>query len=74
MTTRWLTTRNAGNGGAELATKLASLRPDTEVLFMSGYTDDGIVRHGALSEGTAFLQKPFTPDVLVRKVREALEG
>jgi len=59
---------------AELAAQLASLRPDTKVVFMSGYTDDAIVRHGVLSEGTAFLQKPFTLDVLVRKVREVLEG
>ena len=63
-----------GMGGAELAAQLASLRPDTKVVFMSGYTDDAIVRHGVLSEGTAFLQKPFTLDVLVRKVREVLEG
>ena len=61
-------------GGSELAAQLASLRPDTKLLFMSGYTDDAIVRHGVLSEGTAFLQKPFTPDALIRKVREILGG
>jgi two-component system, cell cycle sensor histidine kinase and response regulator CckA len=61
-------------GGSELAAGLASLRPATKVLFMSGYTDDAVVRHGVLSEGTAFLQKPFTPETLVRKVREVLEG
>ena len=57
-----------------MAAQLVSLRPGMKVLFMSGYTDDAIVRHGVLSEGTAFLQKPFTPDVLVRKMREVLKG
>ena len=61
-------------GGSELAAQFATLRPDTKVLFMSGYTDDAVIRHGVLSEGTSFLQKPFTPDVLVRKVRQVLEG
>lgn len=59
--------------GSELAAEIASRRPATKVLFMSGYTDDAIVR-GVISGGTAFLQKPFTPDTLIRKVREALEG
>jgi two-component system cell cycle sensor histidine kinase/response regulator CckA len=59
--------------GRELAEKLAVLRPEMKVLFMSGYTDDTIVHHGALDSGIAFLQKPITPDVLARKVREVLD-
>jgi len=47
-------------------------RPDLKVLFMSGYTDGAIVQHGVLEPGTHFLQKPFTPDGLGRKLREVL--
>jgi len=58
--------------GRELAHRLASQRPEMKVLYMSGYTDDVIVHHGVLDEGTAFIQKPFAADVLARKVREVL--
>ena len=60
--------------GRELAQRLAISRPDMRVLFMSGYTDDAIVRHGVLESGAAFLSKPFTPDALTAKVREVLDA
>jgi PAS domain S-box-containing protein len=58
--------------GRDVATHFAQIRPNTRVLFMSGYTDDAIVRHGILHEGIAFLQKPFTGLTLAAKVREVL--
>jgi PAS domain S-box-containing protein len=61
-------------GGGELAQKLSALRPSLRVLFISGYTDDAIVRHGVLERGTAFLQKPFSLEVFTRRVREVLDA
>ena len=63
-----------GASGRELARRLAQSRPETRVLYVSGYTDDAIVHHGMLEPGLKFLQKPFTPAVLARKVREVLDS
>ena len=59
--------------GREVAERVAALRPGTKVLFMSGYTDDTVIRHGVLAAEVAFLQKPFSTDTLARKVREVLD-
>jgi two-component system, cell cycle sensor histidine kinase and response regulator CckA len=59
--------------GHELMERIRPLRPSLKVLYMSGYTDKAIVRHGMLTGDIAFLQKPFTPDALARKVREVLD-
>ncbi len=63
-----------GLNGAQVADRLKASHPETRVLYMSGYTDDRIGHHGVLTPGTILLSKPFTPDALARKVREALDA
>jgi CheY-like chemotaxis protein len=58
--------------GRSLAARVTELRPDMQVLYMSGYTDNAIVHHGVLDEGTNFIQKPFSTDVFAIRVREVL--
>ena len=59
--------------GPRLAQELKPLRPGMKVLYLSGYTDEAIVQHGVIDPDTPFLQKPFTADCLLRKVRAVLE-
>ncbi len=61
-------------GGRELASRVGALHPETKVLYMSGYTDDDVVRHGISHAEAGFLQKPFTTDALISKVRAVLDG
>jgi two-component system cell cycle sensor histidine kinase/response regulator CckA len=62
-----------GMNGRELAKSLEPHHPEMKVLYMSGYTDNAIVHHGILEKGLSFLQKPFTLEGLLRKVREVLD-
>jgi two-component system cell cycle sensor histidine kinase/response regulator CckA len=61
-------------GGREVAQRLGTLKPGIKVLYLSGYTDDAVVRHGVLEAEAAFLQKPFTSVALATKVGEVLAG
>jgi PAS domain S-box-containing protein len=60
--------------GPELAAQVGALRPEMKVLFVSGYTDDTVFRHGVLEGGVAYLQKPFNLKALAQKIREVLGG
>ena len=60
--------------GRELATRLTAARAGLKVLYISGYTDDSIFRHGVLEGGMSFLQKPFNLKAIAQKVREVLDG
>jgi PAS domain S-box-containing protein len=59
--------------GPGVAAKVTAVRPEIKVLFMSGYTDDAIVHHGVLTAGVPFIQKPFSPAMLRKKIREVLD-
>ena len=59
--------------GRELAENVSAIRPETRVLYMSGFTDDAVVRHGVLADDMCFIQKPFSPDALALKVRQLLD-
>jgi CheY-like chemotaxis protein len=61
-------------GGGELVRRLERVRPGTRVLYMSGYNDDTIVRQGILTEGAAFIQKPFALEDLARRVRRVIDS
>lgn len=63
-----------GMSGRELAEQMAARRAGIRILYMSGYPGDAAVHQGALVRGSAFLQKPFSPDGLTRKVRETLDA
>jgi PAS domain S-box-containing protein len=63
-----------GMGGGEIAVRVREIHPRVKVLYTSGYTDDAIVRRGLMERGAAFLEKPFTPNRLARKIREVLDS
>ena len=60
--------------GQEIAERLQLLYPKMKVIYISGYTGDAVIRHCVLAPGPNFIEKPFTPEILARKVREVLEG
>ena len=59
--------------GKDLAERVMKIRPETGILFMSGYTANAIAHHGILDEGVHFIEKPFMSDRLARKVRAVLD-
>jgi CheY-like chemotaxis protein len=63
-----------GMPGREVADQVRAMRPEIKVLFTSGYSESATVEHGARDAGGPFLQKPFTPDALARKVRATIEA
>ena len=63
-----------GMTGRELALALVEERPNVRVIYMSGYADEAVVRHGVLERGLHYLQKPFADADLARKLREVLDA
>jgi nitrogen-specific signal transduction histidine kinase/ActR/RegA family two-component response regulator len=63
-----------GMNGREVSDRLRQMRPDVQVVFMSGYPSEAIVHHGVLDSAVQFMQKPFTREKLLRQVRDTLDG
>src|SRR5436190_2885344 len=63
-----------GMNGRELAERLTAMRPGVKVLFMSGHTDDAVLRHGVLYDATRLITKPYTPAELKHRIREVLDA
>jgi DNA-binding NtrC family response regulator len=63
-----------GASGPDLMLRLTERRPDLKVIYMSGYSEEAISHHGVLNRDIAFLQKPFTAQLLARKIRETLDA
>jgi CheY-like chemotaxis protein len=63
-----------GMSGRQVAEAIAKARPAIRVLYVSGYTDDAVIRHGVRRSEAAFLQKPFTQTALAQRVREVLDA
>ncbi|HYH69169.1 MAG TPA: response regulator [Urbifossiella sp.] len=63
-----------GMSGRQVADRLAGSHPTTRVLYVSGYTDDAVLRHGILEEAVFFLPKPYSPAALAAKVRDILDA
>ena len=63
-----------GLDGRQTIDRIREIEPATKVLYMSGYTDDAIIRSGGLTPGTGFIQKPFSGEELAARVRELLDG
>ena len=61
-----------GMNGSQLADRLTTPHPEMKVLYMSGYTDGSILRHGVLKKGTHLIEKPFQAEMLNKKLREIL--
>lgn len=61
-------------GGPELADRFAPRRPEAKIIFMSGYSDEAIASHGVLQPGTSFIKKPFTSEILTRRIRQELDA
>jgi signal transduction histidine kinase len=62
-----------GMGGQELSKRLLRLRPGTRVVYMSGYSENANIHHGVIEEGSDFIEKPFSPEVLTNRIREVLD-
>jgi CheY-like chemotaxis protein len=63
-----------GKGGRLLAEELSQLQPELKILYVSGYTDDAVVRHGIVQDNVNFLQKPFAPNALAARIRDLLDS
>jgi CheY-like chemotaxis protein len=63
-----------GVTGPKIVDLVAQTRPGVKVLYISGYSDEAVTRHGLIGPGRAFLSKPFSPEVFLRKVRESLDS